>query len=150
MEIRLYIPGIPVAQPRARATVRHTRFGPRASVYNPKGHPVETFKATTRLVARKAFTGPPLTGPLRVELTLVFPRPKGMVWKRKPMPREWHVVKPDVDNTFKAFTDCLNQLLWVDDSQICSTSIDKAIAAGDESPHVEARIIQLGDYASEG
>lgn len=86
--------------------------------------------------AAKDYRGQPLEGPLRVDIVAVFPRPSRMVWKRKPMPRDYHVAKPDRDNIDKAVMDALTGKLWVDDCQVCDGRIQKFYAAGNEEPHV--------------
>lgn len=134
--IEFTIPGVPAAQPRARAT----SVKGKARVYEPTKHPIKAFRAAVKLSARSAYHGPPLGGPLRVDVTLVFPRPKAMTWKTKPMPRVWHAIKPDRDNCDKAILDALSGLLWRDDCQVCAGQINKWVAAGDEQPHVVVRI----------
>lgn len=133
--VEFIVPAIPVPQPRPRATIR----GNHAAVYHPKNTPVEDFKATCRLAASEAYSGPPLDGPLRLDVEFVFPRPKAMFWKTKPMPRVWHTKKPDRDNVDKSLMDALSGLLWHDDSQVCDGRIQKWTAAGDEQPH--ARLV---------
>lgn len=133
------VPALPVAQPRARATA----FAGRARVYEPSRHPVQAFKASVRIAAAIAYDGPPLDGPLQVDCVFTFPRPKAMVWKNKPMPRVWHAKKPDRDNLDKAVLDALSGLLWRDDCQVCSGSLEKWIAAGDEQPGVRVTVREL-------
>ena len=104
----LRIPAVPIAQPR----VRVSSFGGHARAYNPttiktsdggkKPHPIVAFKATVRHMASLAYTAAPLSGPLRIDVTLVFPRPASAIWKTKPMPRYRHIQKPDRDNCDKA------------------------------------------------
>lgn len=135
--IRFTVPAIPVAQPRQR----HSLFGGHVRNYTPTKHPVNAFKAAVQMAAATAFRGAPLAGPLRVDLVFVFPRPKAKCWKTRPMPREPHVGRPDVDNLFKSLADALTGAgLWRDDSQVCSSRIEKWVAAGDEQPHVEVVI----------
>lgn len=92
------------------------------------------------MAAAQAYQGAPLTGPLSIQLDFVFPRSKQQIWKTKPMPRLPHTKKPDVDNVSKAIFDCLNKVLWYDDSQIVELRCQKWIASGDEQPHVEIHI----------
>lgn len=139
--ITLHVPAVPVAQPRARATVR----GGHATVYNDDRHPVNTFKATVRMALREAYRGEPLTGPLRCDCLFIMPRPQAMVWKTKPMPRTFHDKKPDRDNLDKAVMDALKGLAWIDDAQVCDGTIQKQIAAGNEQPHAIITITQLGE-----
>jgi len=137
--IEFIVPAVPVAQPRARAV----SFNGRARVYEPTRHPVKAFKATVAMAAQAAYQGPPLAGPLRVDLVFVFPRNKGQIWKKRPMPRIRHTKKPDRDNCDKAVMDALTGILWVDDCQACEGEIVKWIAAGDEQPHVLVRVQEL-------
>jgi len=137
--IEFSVPSIPVAQPRARAT----SIGGHARIYEPKDHPIAAFKACVRLAASGAFSGAPLTGPLRVDCVFVFPRVQAMRWKSKPMPRVRHTTKNDLDNICKAVFDALNGLLYADDRQICELHAEKWIAAGDEQPHVLVKVTEL-------
>lgn len=143
--ISFIVPAVPVAQPRAVATNIHGH----ARVYEPRTvktatgrqpHPIAEFKAAVKMAARQAYSGPPLDCPLIVDVTFVFPRPAGLFWKTKPMPRLPHAKKPDRDNCDKAVLDALKGLCWVDDCQACSGRIEKWIASGSEQPHVEVRI----------
>jgi Holliday junction resolvase RusA-like endonuclease len=136
MVITFTVPAVPVAQPRQR----HNHRG---HCYVPKTHPVWAFKQEVALAARAAYQGPPLEGPVWMHLVLVFPRPQRLIWKTRPMPRQWHFVKPDRDNSEKSVQDALNGIIWVDDSQVCDGPITKFIAAGDEQPHVEVMVKPL-------
>lgn len=139
-EIRIHVPAVPVAQPRARATAINGR--PR--MYEAKKeHAIHAFKSTVRMAARQAYSGAPLEGPLKVDATFVFPRPGRLRWKTRPMPREPHASKPDRDNCDKAILDALKGLAFVDDGQVCAGQIEKWIAAGDEQPHVTVIIRPL-------
>jgi Holliday junction resolvase RusA-like endonuclease len=137
--IEFTVPAIPVAQPRPRAT----SIAGRARMYTPTDHPIAAFKASVRLAAASAFSGPPMAGPLRVDCTFVLPRTNAQRWKTRPMPRLPHTKKPDRDNLDKAVLDALTGLLWADDCQICSGEVTKWIAAGDEQPHVLVRVSEV-------
>lgn len=142
------VPGLPVAQPRQRHRVIHAGGRAFAHNYTPAKDPVNAFKAAVQMAACNAYQGPPLDGPLRVDLIFVFPRPKSMLWKSKPMPRDWCPKKPDRDNSIKSFQDALNGVVWIDDAQICAGDTLKVIASGDEQPHVEVVIRKLDEYSS--
>lgn len=148
-EIRLRIPAIPVAQPRARAStvggfVRvHTPTSIKNADGSRKAHPIVAFKATVRMVFEREYQGAPLAGPLRCDLVFVMPRPKSLIWKTRAMPRAFHASKPDRDNLDKSVMDALKGLAWNDDAQVCQGSIEKWIAAGDEQPHVLIQIREL-------
>lgn len=135
--IQFTVPAVPVAQPRPRATVLNGH----ARVYGAKkSHPVHDFKATCRLAAQEAYSGPVLDGALQVHVMLVMPRPSSKVWKTRPMPREPHTKKPDAENVAKAVLDALTGTCWRDDSQVFWLVVTKEIAAGEEQPHVEVWI----------
>ena len=131
--ITFTIPTVPVAQPRQR----HANIGGHLRNYIPKDNPVWAFKAAAQMAAADAYQGQPLDHPLCVDLVFVMPRPKSMVWKKRPMPRAPYGKKPDRDNLEKSLYDALNGLLWRDDSLICDGRVQKVYAAGDEQPHVE-------------
>ena len=134
--IEITIPTVPVAQPRQR----HANIGGHIRNYIPKDNPVWAFKAAAQVAAAAAYQGQPLDHPLRVDVVFVMPRPKSMIWKRRPMPRAPFGKKPDRDNLEKSLYDSLNGLLWRDDSLICDGRVQKVYAAGDEQPHVEISI----------
>lgn len=140
--VTIRVPGVPIAQPRQRTRVIHVNGRHMAANYTPAKAPVNDFKAALRYAAGKAYAGPPLSCPLSVHLTFIFPRPKQLIWKSKPMPRQPHTKKPDADNIAKAVLDGLNNVVWRDDSQIYAVHAWKLIAAGDEQPHVLIEVWQ--------
>ena len=76
-----------------------------------------------------------------------MPRLASMRWKKKPMLREWHASKPDRDNLEKAVLDAMKGIVFVDDSQACSGSVEKVYASGDEVSGVLITIETL-DHAA--
>jgi Holliday junction resolvase RusA-like endonuclease len=69
----------------------------------------------------------PLDGPLHVDLRIVVPIAPSWPKKRQEAARagrEWPTKKPDLDNVMKML-DALNLVVWIDDSQIVTTNIDK-------------------------
>jgi len=145
MKIEFTVPALPTAQPRQRHRIINAGGRAFAHNYTPTRDPVNAFKAAVQMAVEKAYQGPPLEGPLRMSIVFVCPRPKNMIWKTKPMPRVWHDYKFDRDNLMKSLQDAMNKIVFLDDSQICSGPIDKVIAAGDESAHVEVVIERLID-----
>lgn len=147
--IAFHVNAVPVAQPRPRAS----SFGGKVRVHevtsirnadgSRKPHPIAAFKATVRMAAETAYKGPPLQGPLCINLVFVFPRPQSKVWKTRDMPRLPHVSKPDRDNCDKAVLDALKGLLFVDDAQVCDGRIIKWVASGSEQPGVDVQIIPM-------
>ena len=137
--IEFTVPDVPIAQPRQRVTV--TAGKPRT--YTPTKHPVNAFKAAVKMAASAAHDGAPLLGPVSLTICFVLPRPGGKYWKTKPMPRYWHIKRPDSDNLEKAVMDALTKLVWHDDSQVCEKHSTKVVASGGEPPHVEIVIVAL-------
>ena len=140
-DIAFTIPGIPVAQPRQRHRVVSAGNRVFATNYTPRKDPVNSFKAAAMYAAQQAYDGPPLDGPVKVSVVFAMPRPARLVWKKRPMPREMHVGKPDIENLVKSLLDAMTGILWRDDAQVCSLNAFKVIAAGEESPHV-ALVVQ--------
>jgi len=144
IRITIQVPAVPVAQPRQRHAIRGKGKRQFVANYTPSKHAVNDFKATVRLAAREVYSGPPLDGALKVDCFFLMPRPKKMMWKRRPMPRVPYIIKRnDRDNLDKAVLDALTGTLWIDDGQVWEGRITKMYAAGDEQPHVEITVIQL-------
>jgi len=135
-EIRFRVSAVPVAQPRQR----HTKTGRN---YLPASHPVHAFKAACRLAAAGAVTRP-MDCPVRLSIEFVLPRPQNRIWKNKPMERECHAKKPDLDNLCKSVLDALTGIVWRDDSQVSELVAKKLIASGHEQPHVLVGVTELG------
>jgi len=84
--------------------------------------------------------GQAVEGPLRVETTFYFPRPKSHYGtgknsaKLKPSAPVYHVITPDIDNLEKAAYDALSMKIgvgfWKDDSQIVEAQPAKRFACG--------------------
>lgn len=142
--ITITVPTLPIAQPRQRHRHVKTKDGREFTQnYTPRTGTAADFKATVRLAAQQAYSGPPLTGPLRVDCTFVFPRQSAKVWASRPMPRYPHTQRPDRDNLDKAVLDALKGTLLADDASVYDGRITKWRAAGDEQPHCEITITVL-------
>ena len=147
MMIEFTVPAVPVAQPRARAT----SINGKARMYEAKaGHAIHAFKASCRLAASQAYSGPPLEGSLRIAATFVFPRPKRLCRKKDPTARLPYDTKPDADNLLKGLCDSLNSLTYVDDKQICAAFVVKEYAAIGEHPHVSVTIEEVHEAERRG
>lgn len=133
--ISFFVPGLPIAQPRHRVA----KIGGFARAYIPDDHPVHSWKALVRLVARDCGK---IDGPVALRATFVFPRPKGMIWKKRPMPRAWCAKKPDCDNLVKSLQDSLSEITFGDDASVVEVTIRKYIGAADERTGVHVEIEQ--------
>ena len=146
MRIGVYIPAVPVAQPRPRAVQGGNGKARMAGPHN--NHPVHAFRATVAHAWREVHTGAPLEGPLTLRAVFVMPRPGRLVWKTRPMPREPYTSsRNDWDNLGKSVCDALNGVAWRDDGQIVRATVERWYAAGDESPHVELTVDEYGEGA---
>lgn len=149
--ISFSVPGIPIAQPRPRVGWRFVKGGGKMpGICRDNTHPVHAFKAAVQIAAKSAYQGPPLSGPLEVRMLFLLPRPKAMQWKKREMPRAWHITRFDVDNLAKSVLDALKGLTWGDDAQVASASLVKMYASGNEQPGVEVQITRLEDAAVGG
>lgn len=138
--IRFSCSCVPVAQPRQRHRAFQVGDHTRVSNYTPTRHPVNAYKAALQLAAKQVHPGPPLNGPLSLDLTILMPRPGRLRWKKREMPRLWHDVKPDDENILKSTQDALSGVCWHDDAQVASVVLRKLYASGSESPGVEVCI----------
>ena len=139
--ISFFVPGLPVAQPRQRHRVAFVGNRAVAQNYTPKTDPVQTWKATIRLIAGCQAEPGMWEGPLQLRASFVFPRPKSKT--RKKNEGEWKASKPDWDNLGKALCDALNGVLWRDDAQLAFVSIGKSIAGDGEPVGVKVQVEKL-------
>jgi len=129
MTLTVIIPGPPVAKGRPRVSTR----GGIVRTYTPKRTASwEAFAVATMLEHWGQIE--PLRGSLRLSIIALFPRPKRLMWKTRPMPREPHLGRPDADNLAKSVCDALEKWGIHNDSTIWSLEVRKLYAAGNEGP----------------
>ena len=88
----------------------------------------------------------PMSGPLKLDVTFVFARPKAMPKKlSKRQPRD---KRPDTDNLIKALGDALNGHLYHDDSQLVEITARKLYAGLGEQPCIELICSEYSDEES--
>lgn len=137
MTIKFEVPGEPVAQGRPR--VVRTPNGVRGV------DPVKSrsYKAVVSLFAARTYRDDPLTTPLRVEVK-IYRTIQKTGSKRLKADKEAGkvrpVVKPDLDNVFKAVTDACTGILWHDDNQIVEAHIGKYYSL---RPRVEVIVSEI-------
>lgn len=139
MTVEFIVPAVPVAQPRQRHRIMAAGGKQFVTNYTPTKAPVNVFKAACQAAASHVMQCP-ISGPVHLWLTFVFPRPKSMTRKRGENPRAWKSTKPDIDNVYKSLADALTGIAWVDDSQVVWLNVQKCVAAADEQSRVEVRI----------
>lgn len=122
------VSGTPVAKPRPRGF--KTKSG-NIGFYTPKKG--KRFENLIRERAEQIFKKP-LTGAIKLVVLFLLPRPKRLIWKTKPMPREPCPHRPDADNLVKSCVDGLNSVAFLDDAQVTVLHVFKRYHAGDEGP----------------
>jgi Holliday junction resolvase RusA-like endonuclease len=138
--------GDPKAQPRPRAFARKMGNKYVARVF--ESGTAEGWKSLIAAAAKPHKPPVAILGPVRVDLTFVFPRPKShfRTGKNAGVLRDdaptWHTSKPDRDNLEKAVLDSLTQLggFWRDDSQVCAGGVQKYYGI---EPGVGVRITEM-------
>tara|TARA_X000001382_G_scaffold103956_1_gene78915 strand:- start:505 stop:894 length:390 start_codon:yes stop_codon:yes gene_type:complete len=73
---------------------------------------------------KKQFTGEPYTDALKISFVFHLKRPKAhfrtgkYANELKKTAPVYHIKRPDVDNYVKFYMDCMNKLVYLDDSQV--------------------------------
>ena len=144
--ISFEVPGLPVAQPRQRHRIAKTKDRKDwVQNFTPAKDGVNTFKAAIQIACRSAYQGPPLEGPLGLQIVFIFPRPSRLRWKKRAMPRQWRAEKPDLDNLCKSVKDALKGISWLDDAQVAYLVAIKIYASGEEPIGTTVEISQLSE-----
>jgi Holliday junction resolvase RusA-like endonuclease len=118
-----------IGRPQAKQRPRFSRYG---AVYTPKE--TRDYEKLIRAEAALTWQKHPLQGPVALRLTF-------FVEPMKKVKREYPTARPDLDNYVKAITDALNEVVWVDDSQIVDIHASKRFG----TPRVEVEITELGE-----
>lgn len=126
--------------PRGKERVRFNRTT--GTAFTPK-RTVE-YEGRLAYAAQQAMAGrPPLTGALRVTMTVKMPIAASWPKKRRESALSGELRptgKPDADNFAKGL-DSLNQIVWVDDAQIVDLRVIKIYT---DQPGVWVRVEQTG------
>ena len=140
--IRFFVPGEPKAQPRPRAFARKMGEKFVARVYD--AGTAEGWKSAVAVAAKPYLPAVPLSGPLRIDIAFLFPRPQRLMKKSSPACRIAHVSKPDRDNLDKAVLDALKVLrMFEDDSQVCCGEVSKWYISAWEQPGAQIEVRAL-------
>lgn len=111
--IEIEVKGVPIAKKRPRFA-RHGKF---VVTYNDQ----QTEEGRFLFEVQKQWPLLPIEGPLKVRCSFQMPIPKSTSKKKTNAMLEErikHTKKPDVDNLLKFTCDCLNGVVFKDDSQI--------------------------------
>ena len=115
MIIRIIIPGNPIAKKRPRFFHRGNFVGTYNDQKTEEGRWL--FEAQKQVNLEEL-----LLGAISLQIDFCMPITKGWSLKKQRELRDgqrfWHTKKPDLDNLVKFVKDCLNGIVWKDDSQI--------------------------------
>jgi len=123
--ITLTIPGKPIAKSRPKFYRRGKHVGTYSSQTTEEGRFM--LECKSQLKGHNLFEGP-----LRLCTLFCMPIPKSYSKKKRAQIEcgdFQHTKKPDLDNLLKFVKDCLNGLVWVDDSQIVKVEAKKIYTA---------------------
>lgn len=113
--IAFHIPGEPVAFARAGAKGKR-RFTPKKQ---------SDFMGMVRLFASRAMKGGrPIAGPVEMQVRAVYLVPESWSQKKKSA-AHWKASKPDADNIAKILKDAMNTIVFEDDAQVASLTVQK-------------------------
>ncbi len=118
--VQIEIPGKPIAKKRPR----FARRGKFVITYNPQ----QTEESRFLFEIQKQWKRNPLENPIKIVMFFYMPIPKSTYSsKRKLMERGWirHTKRPDLDNLVKFAKDCLNGVVYRDDSQVYAIQAEK-------------------------
>ena len=130
------VPIIPKGKPRHRSMVRGGRV---ITHPDPAG---QRWEQQFALYAEQYAPPSPLEGPVQVDITAVFPRPKRLLRKKDPDGWLWHSSRPDLDNLWKAVLDALKT--WFhDDAQVCLGRTGKVYGGKEERPSLKVVVREI-------
>lgn len=139
--ISIELAGNPVAKKRPRFSGK----GKSVVCYDEQ----QEIKQAFQWQIRSQFRESPLTIPLAVDLIFFMPIPKSTSGIKKRQMENGivaHIKKPDLDNLQKFILDCLNKLVFHDDSQVCEIKAKKIYSS---KPGTMVRLTPLGDEKRE-
>lgn len=114
--------------------------------FNRSGHCYDDqkkIKEGYRWQIKSQFRSEPLTTPIALDLIFFMPIPKSLSKLKKRQMENGligHIKKPDLDNLQKLVLDCLNNLVFEDDSQVCEIRAKKIYSS---KPGTLVRVIPL-------
>ena len=144
MELRVVVPGEPVAQGRPR----FRRFATFVATYDPAKS--RSWKGMAQVHMREALqlagAAAPLfaDGPLELHILAVFTCARSHWRKREPLQRRPKSTRPDGENIAKAVQDAGTGVLWLDDAQVCVLLASKAYG---ENPCTTVRVTEMRHQA---
>jgi Holliday junction resolvase RusA-like endonuclease len=126
--INFWVPGVP--QPG----------GSKKGFVNPKTQRVvivedckgnKNWRSSVQGFAIVAYKGQPLTGPLKMTITFIFPRIRGHFGTGKnanilkSSAPKYHTIKPDTTKIIRSTEDAMTGIIWKDDAQVVEQRVRK-------------------------
>lgn len=140
--ITFTVAGAPVAQPRQRHRIIQAHGRVFATNYTPAKDPVQSWKSFVRDAAYQA-GAEIMTGPIKMAIVFFLPRPQSLCRKKDPEGTIPHTGSKDVDNLYKAVTDCLIGVCYRDDKQIFEARIMKFYHEKSSGPRAEIELQEV-------
>lgn len=128
--IEFFVPGIPKPAGSKRFFGLSKKTG-RAIISDDSGKAGQDWRGDVKTFAVQCKPETPWTGPVGMELTFAFPRPKSHFGGGKnadvlkASAPSCHIIKPDATKITRAVEDALTGIIWRDDSQIIEQHIRK-------------------------
>ena len=117
--------------PHGKGRPRFRRFGNFVQAYTDAK--TKSYETLVKEAATKAMgSSPPLEGPVKLDLIIRLPVPKSYPKKRSEAclnGSEWPTKKPDWDNVAKSVADAMNDIVFLDDTQIVIARVVKTYSA---------------------
>lgn len=120
-EIYIKIPGKPIAKKTHRTKVFLKNKGGRIDVQRHTYFPQGKEASDVRKLLKDQYTGEPLDTGVFVRFLFHMPIPSTWNKTQKAMARDGRLLpigKPDVSNLAKFYEDCMNGIIYTDDSRI--------------------------------
>lgn len=140
--VEFFVPGVPATAGSKRAFPVKRRDG---SIGVNVAHDNPNTKSWMTAVRDAGKCDQFFTGPVTLDLELIFARPKGHFRTNgllKPGAPHWHTSRPDSTKCLRAIEDALKMVLWRDDSQVMP-SVRKRYANAGERCGARVIVIDL-------
>lgn len=128
--------------PHGKGRPRFRRFGNFVQTYTDAR--TKSYETLVKEAATKAMgSSPPIEGPVKLDLIIRLPVPKSYPKKRSEAclnGSEWPTKKPDWDNVAKSIADAMNDIVFLDDTQIVIARVVKTYSA---EPGVDVQVTEV-------
>lgn len=135
-QVSFTVPGIPVAQARPRIVTR----GGHAGLADRKD--VKDYKGYFKFCVAENRPQKPYTGACRATVDIFVQKPAS--WPKKRVHAE---TKPDVDNFLKLIFDCMEGIVYSNDSRVVEVTARKHLS---DTPRVEVVVEELAEMPGNG